>query len=167
MTVSVRADVGSFIRSKMAMFIFFGDRLHRELRRNRVFRDRTHPLEVGNKDERTRKLRFPQEEVLRLTDDLREDIECDLPGRGARTAARAAIPPCPQIQCHGHLSGYSSGAHHITEISLKLTRTEITEMSLTPAGQMSKKHPLIVVVVVHTQITMLSSRKQTACYGHG
>ena len=35
-----------FLRFKTAMFMFFDDRFHRELRRNRVFRDRTHPLEV-------------------------------------------------------------------------------------------------------------------------
>ena len=81
-----------FLRSKMAMFTFFDDRLHPELRRNRVLRDRAHPLEVWNEDEITRTVRFPQEEVLRLTDELIEDIECGLPRRG--TDARFASP-CP------------------------------------------------------------------------
>ena len=39
-----------------------------------VFRNRTHPLEVWNEDEITRTVSFPQEEVLRLTDELIEDI---------------------------------------------------------------------------------------------
>ena len=55
--------------------MFFDDRLHRELRRNTVFRDHTHPIEVWNEDEITRTFRFPQEEVLRLTDGLIEDIK--------------------------------------------------------------------------------------------
>ena len=81
----------------MAMFVFFDDRLHRELRRNTVFRDRTHPLEVWNEDEMTRTFRFPQEKVFRLTDELVEDIECEdiecnLPQRG--TGAHFASP-CP------------------------------------------------------------------------
>ena len=76
----------------MAMFMFFDDRFHRELRRNRVFRDRTHPLEVWDEDEITRTVRFLQEEVLRLTDELIEDIKCGLPRRG--TDARFASP-CP------------------------------------------------------------------------
>ena len=69
----------------MVMFMFFDDRLHRELRRNRVFRDRTHPLEVWNEDEITRTVRFPQEEVTRLTGGLIEDIECGLPSDEALT----------------------------------------------------------------------------------
>ena len=52
----------------MAMFMFFDDRFNRELRKNRVLGDRTHPLEVWNEDEITRTVRYPQEEVLRLTD---------------------------------------------------------------------------------------------------
>ena len=64
-----------FLRSKMAMFMIFDDRVHRELRRNRVFRNRTHPLGVWNEDEITRTVRFPQEEVLRLTNELIEDID--------------------------------------------------------------------------------------------
>ena len=56
------------------------------------FRDRTRPLEVWNEDELTRTARFRQEEVLRLTDELIEDIECGLPRRG--TDARFASP-CP------------------------------------------------------------------------
>ena len=77
----------------MAMFMFFQARLHCELRRKRVFRDRMHPLEVWNVDEITRTFRFPQEEVLRLKDELIEDIECGLPRRGALTDARLASPP--------------------------------------------------------------------------
>ena len=81
-----------FLRSKMAMFMFFDDRLHREVCRNRVFRDRTHALEVWNEDEITRTFRFPQEKVLRLRNELIENIECGLPRRG--TDARFASP-CP------------------------------------------------------------------------
>ena len=63
----------------MAMFMLFDDRLHCELRRNTVFRDRTHPLEVWNEDEITRTVRFPQEEVLRLTDELSRTLNVACP----------------------------------------------------------------------------------------
>ena len=72
--------------------MFFDDRFLRELRRNRVFRDRTHPLEVWKEDEITRTFRFPQEEVLRFTDELIEDIECGLPRRGADARFASSCP---------------------------------------------------------------------------
>ena len=47
----------------------------RNLRRNRIFRDRTHPLEVYDDDEVIRRFRLPRHVILQLTVELTADLE--------------------------------------------------------------------------------------------
>lgn len=69
----------------MAAFVIFGTRQRREIRRNRVFRDRTHPLEVFDDIEVYRKFRFRREDIIELTDELTNDIAYGLQRKGALT----------------------------------------------------------------------------------
>ena len=45
------------------------------LRRNRIFRDRSNPLEVFDDEQLFRKFRFDRQEIFGLTDSVNEDIE--------------------------------------------------------------------------------------------
>ena len=51
----------------------------RALRRERVFKDRTHPLEIYNDEQVYRKFRFYRQFIFNLAKELRDDIEFPLP----------------------------------------------------------------------------------------
>ena len=58
-----------------ALFLYMRERNRRGIRRERVFRDRTHPLEIYDDEELLKRFRFPRHAILELTDLVREDIE--------------------------------------------------------------------------------------------
>ena len=62
----------------------------RNIRRERVFRDVTHPFDEYNDDEFYRRFRFPKLVVMEMVDELTEDIE--LAYRGEHTT-----PPSLQV----------------------------------------------------------------------
>ncbi|XP_041347232.1 uncharacterized protein LOC121367166, partial [Gigantopelta aegis] len=58
----------------MAAVILQRYRERRLLRRNRIFRDRTHPFDVFDDDVIFAKFRFRRQEILAITDDISVDI---------------------------------------------------------------------------------------------
>ena len=73
----------------MAAFIAQIYQQRYNLRRNRVFRDRLHPLDRYGDIELFGKFRFRRQNILELTDKLKELIE--LPNR------KGALPPVVQV----------------------------------------------------------------------
>ena len=60
----------------MALYLFVEEEVNaRALRRERVFRDRSNPLEIYSDEEIIRKYRLPRELILNLIDELRERLE--------------------------------------------------------------------------------------------
>ena len=59
----------------MAAFIYIQFRNRRLLRRNQIFRDRTHPLEVFDDTEVFRKFRLPRQAILDLTDSVSDELQ--------------------------------------------------------------------------------------------
>ena len=55
------------------------------IRRNRIFRDGTHPLEIYNDEQIYTKFRFYRHIILQLTDEVRNGIEFVLPRKGSLT----------------------------------------------------------------------------------
>ncbi|XP_025111928.1 putative nuclease HARBI1 [Pomacea canaliculata] len=73
----------------MAALMVFQLRQRRLLRRNRVFRDRTHPFEVFDDMELYRKFCFRRAHILALTDEVADDI--------AVTNRQGALTPLLQV----------------------------------------------------------------------
>ena len=69
----------------MAAVIYLRYRNRRAIRRNRIFRDRTHPLEIYNDEQIYTKFRFYRHLILQLTDEVRNDIEVVLSRKGSQT----------------------------------------------------------------------------------
>ena len=69
----------------MAAYFHFQRRRRQLLRRNRIFRDRTHPFEVFDDEKVLRKFRLHRQSILDLTDTVRHDLEHPLVRRGALT----------------------------------------------------------------------------------
>ncbi|XP_056453116.1 putative nuclease HARBI1 [Gadus chalcogrammus] len=75
----------------MAHNLWFADEIMaRAVRRERIFRDRTNPLEMYNQDEFINRFRLPKEAILRLTDDLSDSL-------GPTTARSHSIPALLQV----------------------------------------------------------------------
>jgi hypothetical protein len=70
------------------------------LRRNRLFRDRTHPFDCFDETEIFRKFRFHRPEILAFTDTVKDDIEL--------SNRRGSLPPLLQVLLA--LRFYASGA---------------------------------------------------------
>lgn len=73
----------------MAVLMIMRYRWNLRLRRNRIFRDRLHPLDKYDDIELYSKFRFRRQDILELTDEVREDLE--LPNR------KGALPPVLQV----------------------------------------------------------------------
>ena len=69
----------------MAAVIYLRYRNRRAIRRNRIFRDRTHPLEIYNDEQIYTKFRFYRHLILQLTDEVRNEIEFVLSRKGSLT----------------------------------------------------------------------------------
>lgn len=69
----------------MAEYIVVLRRRRNHLRRNRVFRDRNHPLELYDDAEIVRKFRFDRQSILELTDSVSDRLQYPLQRRGALT----------------------------------------------------------------------------------
>ena len=62
-------------KGEMAHHLWFADEvMERAVRWERVFRDRTNPLEIYNNEEFLSRFCLPKEAILRLTDDLSESL---------------------------------------------------------------------------------------------
>ena len=75
--------------------------LQRNLRRERVFRDREHPLDMYDEMDFLARYRFRKCDVIAITDDVQEDIE--LVNRGEHTTV-------PSLQVCVTLRFYATGA---------------------------------------------------------
>lgn len=62
----------------------------RSIRRNRIFRDRTQPLEVFSDTKLFKKFRFHRQAILDLVDSVSDDLEYPLPRTGS-------LPPVLQV----------------------------------------------------------------------
>ena len=84
---------------KMAALILLRYRQRRLLRRNRIFRDRTNPLDKFNDLELFWRFRFRRADILQMTNELKEELE-HLNRKGALppvfTGRRTALNPCQQ-----------------------------------------------------------------------
>ena len=60
-----------------AVFLLADDEQRKLIRRERVFRDRTNPLDFLNDTEVIERYRLPREFLFRLIDIVREDVEPD------------------------------------------------------------------------------------------
>ena len=69
----------------MAAVIYLRYRNRRAIRRNRIFRDRKHPLEIYNDEQIYTKFRFYRHLILQLTDEVRNEIEFVLSRKGSLT----------------------------------------------------------------------------------
>ena len=69
----------------MAAVVIMRYRNRRAIRRNRIFRDRTNPLDVYNDDEIYKKFRFHRQAILDLTDGVQQHIEHLLARQGSLT----------------------------------------------------------------------------------
>ena len=85
---------------KMAAVILLHYRQRRLLRRNRIFRDRTNPLDKFNDLELFWQFRFRRADILQMTNELKEELE-HLNRKGAHppvfTGRRTALNPCQQL----------------------------------------------------------------------
>jgi hypothetical protein len=59
----------------MAALIILDEAVRRNLRRQRVFRDRGNPLEIFDDVDLIQRYRLPRQEILQLVDICRVDIE--------------------------------------------------------------------------------------------
>ena len=84
----------------MAALILLRYRQRRLLRRNRIFRDRTNPLDRFDDLELFRKFRFRRADILQMTDELKDQLEH--PNR------KGALPPVLQVLLT--LRFYASGS---------------------------------------------------------
>ena len=62
--------------SVMAALFMYGRDRRQAIRRNRVFRDRNHPLEKFDDVELYTKFRFRRQDITGLTDEIKDDIRC-------------------------------------------------------------------------------------------
>lgn len=85
----------------MAAPILHAYQMRRALRRNRVFRDRTNPLDVFNDNQFLRKFRFPRAFIYQLTGELEDNIKHP-------AARKGSLPPVLQV-CLA-LRFYATGA---------------------------------------------------------
>ena len=69
----------------MAAVVFMRYQNRRAIRRNKIFRDRTNPLDVYNDDEIYKKFRFHRQAMLDLTDGVQQHIEHLLARQGLLT----------------------------------------------------------------------------------
>ena len=82
------------------LFIYRWYLQRRRLRRNRIFRDRSHPFETFNDEQLFKYFRFRRPGILAITDSIRGKIE--LPNR------RGALTPLLQVMVA--LRFYASGS---------------------------------------------------------
>lgn len=73
----------------------------RNLRRNRVFRDRTNPIDSWDDAEFYRRLRFRRSDVLEIVDDIQEDLVNANRGRNVAATSQVCLA----------LSFYATGAY--------------------------------------------------------
>ena len=76
-------------------------RRRRAIHRNRIFRDRTHPLEVFSDTKVFKKFRFHRQAIQDLVDSVSDDLEYVLPRKGS-------LPPVLQVLLT--LRYYATGA---------------------------------------------------------
>lgn len=81
--------------------MFLQRRRRRAMRRNRIFRDRTHPLEEFTDTKIFQKFRFRRQEIFDIVDSVSDDLEYVLPRKGSLT---------PVLQVLLALRFYATGA---------------------------------------------------------
>ena len=82
--------------------LFYGQMVNRRnIRRNRVFRDRSHPLEIYSDEKVFKKFRFRRHEILELTNRVRDGLVFHVQRKGALT---------PLLQVLLGLRFYATGA---------------------------------------------------------
>ena len=69
----------------MAAYMMFRVRLRRAIRRNRIFRDRTHPMEMFNDEQLHARFRFERHIIYELVDELNEQLEYGMQKKGCLT----------------------------------------------------------------------------------
>ena len=71
----------------MAAVIVWRRQLRRNLWRNRIFRDRRNPLKIFDDTELYSKFRFRRHNILKIVDELRNDLEYPVTRQGSLPAA--------------------------------------------------------------------------------
>ena len=104
---------------KMAAVVVWRSQHRRNLRRNRVFRDRKNPLDMYDDVELYDKFRFRRHDILTIVDELLDDLE--YPDRHATRL----------------LAGYSASYSGIVDICEFVSRT----WWLRPSVSTSQPHP--------------------------
>ena len=84
----------------MAALILLSYRQRRLLRRNRIFRDRTNPLDKSDDSELFRKFTFRRVNILQMTDKLKDQLE--------HSNRKGGLPPVLQVLLA--LRFYTSGS---------------------------------------------------------
>ena len=77
----------------MAALVFMRPRYRQNMRRNRIFRDRTHPLEVYSDHDIHKKFRSSQQVILHVTDEVETAVEYSSrggPGKAKENKAKGA-----------------------------------------------------------------------------
>ena len=69
----------------MAVIYVYGRRERRQMRRNRIFRDRNHPFELFDDVELFQKFRFRRHDILEITDEVSDAIQ--------KTNRKGTVPP--------------------------------------------------------------------------
>ena len=116
------------IAGKMAAFIVSMQYQRRQLRRNRVFRDRSNPFERYDDVELYRKFRFRREDILAITEEVEADITL--------INRRGTMPPLLQVLTA--LRFYATGSFQevcgevigIHQSTVSRTITRVTEALL-------------------------------------
>lgn len=89
LTLERPTDNFNFPWLKMAVFLLYERVYRRALRRERVFRDHTNPLEVFDEEEIVAKFRFDRRNILKLTEEISEVIQ--------HPKRRGSLPPLLQV----------------------------------------------------------------------
>ena len=71
------------------MFMGDGRRERRQMRRNRIFRDRNHPFELFDDVELFQKFRFRRHDILEIADKVSDAIQ--------KTNRKGTLPPLLQV----------------------------------------------------------------------
>ncbi|KAK7095808.1 putative nuclease HARBI1 [Littorina saxatilis] len=112
----------------MAAFIAFEHRNRRVFRRHRVFRDRTHPLEVLDNREVFTRFRFPRHFILELTDEICDDIE--FPNR-----RQGALLLTLRFYATGTLQNVIGDLFGVTQSTASRTISRVTDALLAHVGE--------------------------------
>ncbi|XP_060759492.1 putative nuclease HARBI1 [Neoarius graeffei] len=107
--------------------------MERAVKRKRVFRDRTNPLEVYNDDEIISRFRLTREAILRLTDELGEVL-------GPTTERSHSIPALLQV-CTA-LRFYATGSFlNTVGDTVGLSKASVSQVAYRASGALSERLP--------------------------